>query len=395
MNIKVIGMGAAGNKAGINLIEKGVLNENKVLLLNTTLKDIPADYRNNAVEFSDNAKGCGKERDLAAEICLSALRTGKLSVLDSFVDPGDDAVIIVTSSEGGSGSGAARIVAKYMDEVIGINVHLFVFTGFEEDGRGLQNTIEYFQDVKENYMVQSISNKKFLDGPNKLKAEKAANDDFVKRVEVLIARGIIDSDQNIDDTDLYKVTNTPGYMTIGKTYIEGKIKNVEQFNKIVSNMIDDDKSLDTEKSVKRLAVFLNVSESTRDNIDFSFSALKEKLGVPYEVFTHVQYDEEQEYISYIASGMQMPLEEVKAVYEKYKEESQKVNKKKDTFFDTASGLRGNDEDSMFNINRPGRRPTGNRDSFFGSFSTSNEDKSDSVENNIIDNNTNKDNLNKF
>ena len=44
LNLKVIGAGAAGNKAAITLIGKGFDKKN-VTLINSTSKDIPEEYR--------------------------------------------------------------------------------------------------------------------------------------------------------------------------------------------------------------------------------------------------------------------------------------------------------------------------------------------------------------
>lgn len=351
MKIKVIGTGAAGNKAAVNLIEKGILDKERVLLINSTLRDVPDNYRSLAIKFSDTIGGCGKERDLSKNLCLTSIKNGTLNTIDTFITEEDELVILVGSTEGGTGSGSNIVLAKYISKVLGKAVHCFAFTGFEEDGRGLQNTVEYFQDLQEDYVIQTISNKKFLAeaNNNKLKAEKLANDEFVKRVAVIAAIGIVDAEQNIDETDMYKVSTTPGYMTIGRASIE-KIKNVEQFNKILTDLIDNDKSVDiNEKSQKRLAIFINAKEETRDYIDYSYGAIKSKLGVPYELFQHIQYEPEQEeYIAFISSGMKMPMDEVKEVYEKYKEESAKVNKEKDAFFETALDFKGDSKDAMFN-----------------------------------------------
>ena len=270
MNCKVIGIGAAGNKAAINLIEKGVITQDNIKLINSTLRDIPEGYRDLAVKLSDDSRGgCGKERNLAKNLTIEGIQNSTISsYLDSIMDPDDELVIIVNSSEGGTGCGASSIIAKYMKQVVGVNVHCFVFTGFEEDSRGLKNTIEYFQDLEEDFTVEAISNKKFLDSTkNKLKAEKAANDEFANRVQILLGQMIVDSEQNIDETDLYKVSTTPGFMSIEHATLE-KIKNVESFNKVVTDMIDNSYSLDvSDSSAKRLAVILNVSEKTRDYID--------------------------------------------------------------------------------------------------------------------------------
>lgn len=376
INAKVIGIGAAGNKAAINLIVSEVMPESKILLLNSTLGDVPEEYRHLAVKFN-GSEGCGKERDLAGNICLSSIEDGTLICLDELLDPTDELVIVVNSSEGGTGCGSAHIVAGYMKNAMGADVHMFVFTGFEDDGRGLQNTIEYFQDIPEDVTVEAISNKNFLiDTTNRLKAQRAANDEFVKRVRILIGKDIVDSEQNIDPKDLYKVSTMPGYMVIGKASLS-KLKNIEQFNKILTDMVDSDKSLATIKGMGRLGIILNVSEDTMDNIDFSYAVIKNKLGIPFETFPHIQYDGGEEYIAFIASGMKMPIDEVKEVYEKYKKESDRVNKAKDEFYKSASALRGNSEDAMFNTQEP-RKPQVNKADFLKGFKNKSKQESEMV-----------------
>ena len=371
LKIKVIGIGAAGGKAIINLVEKGVVTQDQILLINSTAKDIPANYKGKAVLF-DNATGCGKERSKAKDLALNSLKSGTINI-DNFFDPDDQMCVIVASMEGGTGSGSSTIFAKYIKEVLGINVAVVGFSGFETDVRGMANTIEFMQDLNENYTVKIISNKKCLEGNNNLRAEQAANDELANRLNIIIAKDVIDSVQNIDDQDLYKVSTTPGYMYADRASLHG-IKNVKDFNNVVNEMLDNNKSLDiSEKSVKRLAVFLNIKDKTKDFIDFNFGVFKERLGNPYEIFTHVQEADGEESISYIASGMKLPLDEVKEIYDKYKEGSEKVNKAKDDFFNFANELRGNEEDSMFNVqDNEFKNPEVSKKDFFNSFIQSNK-----------------------
>ena len=158
MKIKVIGTGAAGNKATIALIENGVISADQALLINSTLKDVPANYRHIAVQFSNSTGGCGKERAVAKKLCAQSIGDNTLNRLDSLMNPDDQICVIVSSSEGGTGCGSAPLIAKYMSEVNGARVHMVVFTGFQEDARGLQNTIEYFQELSPEYAVDAISN---------------------------------------------------------------------------------------------------------------------------------------------------------------------------------------------------------------------------------------------
>ena len=347
MKAKIIGIGAAGNKAAINLIEKGIVDENDIILLNSTLRDIPDEYRRLGIQFTNSPGGCGKERKIANNLVLQSIENETINFEELLSDA--NLCIIVSSSEGGTGSGAATILAKFINEVIGVKVHNFVFTGFEEDARGLKNTVEYFKDLDDSAIVEAISNKKFTTGVglNKIKAEKDANDEFAKQISVLLEKGIVDSEQNIDDRDIEKVLTTPGYIQIGKISLDG-VKNVEMFNKTCSDMIDNLYCLDADSSAKRLAVFINANEKILESVDFSFNVIKEKLGFPFESFTHCQKEPGEQFISFIASGMKMPIDEIEATYENYKRESEKVNKAKDDFYSKANQFESIEDDDMFN-----------------------------------------------
>ena len=350
MRALIIGTGAAGNKAVINLLESGIILEEDALLINSTLKDIPEKYRGKAIQLSQECEGCGKERGIAKDITLDALDLIKYE---------HEKVIIVTSIEGGTGSGSTAILADYCYSESEMNVEIFAFKGFEEDGRGLANSIEFFQDLQPYYGVQIIRNDAFLKeaGGNIKKAQKLANEELAKRIVVSLGQVIKDSEDNVDDTDLYKATNTEGYSTIEFLNIEDKIKSVEEFNKIVTEMIDSSKSLSLEKpSAQRIAVILNLQESSQDNVDYKFKVIKDKLGKPYELFKHIQYDKKLgEFIAIIASGMKMPIEELKLLNDRYKEESESVDKSEDNFYELARSMVGNKEDNRYNMVRCRKR----------------------------------------
>lgn len=339
---KLIGIGAAGNKAAIEAIEQGVIERSQVVLLNSTLKDIPSEYEDISIKISKDLGGCGKERLKGKQMMKDSLKDSTFSA-DSFLDPDDKMVVIVFSSEGGTGSGAGPILARYFREVVGANVHTFIFTGFEADGRGLQNTIDVFKDMKDNFVIEAISNKAFKNEDNRIKAEQAANAEFASRLSALFGNDIIDSSQNIDETDHLKVVTTPGFMDI-ETFELGEIKNQKEFNAVISEALDNSKSLVFEPSVVRLAVILNVKEKTLDKIDFEFPALKKKLGVPFELFTHIQYNGGEEYMTIIASGIKMPLEAIEKSYKKFQEVSAQTDMSSETFFTKIADMQINDSD---------------------------------------------------
>ena len=140
----IFGVGAAGNKACIELVTKYPELDNCVTLVNSTMKDIPIEYRDRAIELDGPFRGCGKERSKANKMMMDNLKSG---TLDYNYDPEDSMCIIVTSSEGGTGSGGSIMLAKYLSAVYKIHVHFYIFTGFEDDGRSLKNTVDLFRSM--------------------------------------------------------------------------------------------------------------------------------------------------------------------------------------------------------------------------------------------------------
>lgn len=363
----IVGIGAAGNKAAIKAIDLGVIKPSHVVLVNSTEKDIPDDYKDKSIIIGNNLKGCGKERAIAKNAMVSYLKTN--DTFSTMIPADVDRVIVASSAEGGTGSGATPILAKFIRDVLGYNTSIFTFTGFENDVRGLKNTIEFMKELDEETSIQIISNKKFLDEANNnhSKAEELANEEFGKRV--LIMSGVIlqETDQNIDDTDLHKLIDAPGLLDITYTDISSPLKNVEMFDKLASKMVDESKSIDFSPTASRIGVILNGKISSRDCIDFSYKIFKAKYGEPYEAYTHLQENTlyPKEFLACIASGMKLPLEALQRTYDEYIHRTSKISKDKDTFFDSIEEFQEAEEDKIFDMRR--RNIKSDKDSFFKDF----------------------------
>lgn len=371
MRTRLIGLGAAGNKAAIEAVERGIIPCNNVMLLNSTLKDIPADYitRNGAVcyQFTGAYGGCGKERSRSYELCSATLENDDIK-LGQFlgVDTDEEAelVVLVSSTEGGTGSGASPLVADYINQVYGLPVHIFGLAGFEDDVRGMRNTVDFFKDMKDTFAVECISNQRFLDDAkgNRLKAEALANTEFATKLSVLMGIAIRDAVHNIDPTDLLKLSTQTGYMMIESYIFKDKIKTQSQFQQAVTEMIAHSKALDPAGSEKKLGVIINIREEATDYIDYS--EIENKFGVPYERYEHIQHEEEMpEFISFIAGGLDMPIESVEETYNKYKESLEKVNKASDNFFSKIQDKAIDSSDHMFDLDAQ-KKNTVSKDSFF-------------------------------
>lgn len=365
---KFIGIGAAGNKAALGLVSDGVVEKEDIILINSTKQDVPEEYDGTYIALTAQDTGCGKERNVAKEYAVQMMKAGTLNQYMNC-----DSVVIVSSISGGTGSGAAPIIGEYCKQVLGLNVHFIVFSGFEEDSRELQNSVEFFTELDFDCDVQAIRNSAFLhgNGNNKFRAEEAANEELKMRVGVMLKQGLIPSKQNIDHTDHFKLINTTGFKTIERIEFDTDLVDVEAFNKMCKNMIYNSKSLKTENPGQlRLGVILNLSPLSIDSVDYNYTVIKETYGEPYEVFTHSQWDDtKKQSITIISSGMKLPIEEVSAMQEAYNKRAAMVNNEEDSFFDQLSKMdKGNGD--KFNMVRTGsNNSTKSAADFFKSLET--------------------------
>ena len=360
MIVRLIGSGAAGNKAAITAVENQIMPISHTMLINSTLKDIPAEYQNkdgaNVKQFIGAYGGCGKERNISYELCKDTLMKDTLQLKD-FLNVGDDneaeLVIIVASTEGGTGSGSVPLIADYIRHVLGIAVHVFAITGFEDDVRGMRNTVDFFKEMKADYTVECIKNSKFLSDchGNKIKAEKEANKEFCKKISVLMGLQIRDSEHNIDPTDLLKLSTEEGYMIIESCIFTEKIKNAEQFERTLVDTLDKSKALDIDDpAMTKLGVIINIKEDNTDHISYE-NILTDRFGVPYERYVHIQHEEQTmpEFIAFIAAGMKMPNNEVESIYKNYTDAAARVDRNADPFFSTIVDKTIDPNDDKFNL----------------------------------------------
>lgn len=362
-NYRFIGVGAAGNKAAIKLIEAGVADKEDVLLLNTTMRDIDPAYRGRAKQIGSNLSGSGKERLLAYSLTEEELAKGNMGYLDEFVKSDHIySCVIVNAIGGGSGSGASIAIANYLAEA-GKQVHLVGFVGFSTDSRELQNTIGFAQSIEEDFGIEFICNSKFMEAANNnvSKAEDMANEEFVRRMRLFVGQDLRDSSQNIDDTELFKINGTPGFTTIEYAELP-KIKNQKQFDDTINRMADETKSPDFDSKALRLAIILNISPSSFDNIDSRFQIIKDRFAPnPDEVFIHIQNEPDMpEFVGIIACGNEIPVDDIKEMAEELgkRQQLKQQTTNRGRFFEEIGNLDlGGDSLGDMNLKRTRRRTT--------------------------------------
>ena len=376
LSFKIIGCGAAGNKAAANLLEKG-FPADYVYFVNSTTVDIPKNVAEDKViifgKSGATKGGCGKERSIGKKMLIDDMQND-CSVFDKIIDGSEDAIVLCGSTEGGSGSASMPILAKYFKEVHKKPVIVIPFFGFKDDIRGLRNTIEICQEMSEDYTLMGIDNSTFLDtcNGNRFRAEKSANEKLAIVVKILMGGTILQGQQMIDDTDLFKIITTPGYMIADYTQLPDRVKTTEDFNKLISDMLHHSNFIDPPKQAgcKRIGTIFNLIE-VDDSIDYSGKVIGEMYGEPYEYFISLAENSTHKNDFYfIASGMKFPIDKIKAVYDEYQNRSTSMDTSKDSFFANIGAMRGNNDDSQFDMFGPSEKKPNlqtEKSDFFASF----------------------------
>ena len=127
MNILICGLGAAGCKVVNDAIKAKVINENDTIMINSTSKDFPKDYKGKTIIISPQNVGCGKEREVSKAYIINAIKNNMfdLDYINKY-----STIILVSSTEGGTGSGATPTLAQYFAKVLVKNVHIFCLSSF-------------------------------------------------------------------------------------------------------------------------------------------------------------------------------------------------------------------------------------------------------------------------
>lgn len=348
MNVTIIGIGAAGNKAAIKAITNKVIKEDHVKLINTTVKDIPEEYVNKKMYFQIPTPigGAGKESNKAKQAMINALNNGNVDPKE-LLNEDSKAVILVSSVEGGTGSGAVPVLAEYYTSKK-IPTHVFAIIGFQDEARGINNTLKFFRDLPDNVVLHTICNQYFLDYTKNYKiAEEAANNEFSNQIAIIKGNMLIDTDQVIDDMDLFKINSTPGYMTINKINIQD-IRNIDNFNAAVSQAFDNSCHIQPDQSAKRIAGIINADPNIQKFVDNKLDVLQRYIGVAFEKFLHIQNDGTEDYIIIICCGMNYPEKAIRDLFKDYNKIKEKLNTGLKSFGEIFEDITVDEEDE-FNI----------------------------------------------
>lgn len=303
LNIGVIGIGNCGNQVAKKAMEELGCD---VLALNSSMNDLSTLPDSVPHMCLGDEKGAGKNR-------LEAKKFLKSSVIQMVGDEsfknfinGKDIIFIVSSTGGGTGSGMAPVLSKFIrqsfhdaDGKEKAVILIGVLPKISEAYTTQVNTLEYLTELTENlddptYMI--YDNERLSKEPTHIMME-TINSSIVQDIKVL--SGYYNTStpfSSIDEKDMKMIVQTQGRLFIA-SLINIKEKDIDD-ETLEEFLIDQVKKnshaeIDRNKIVARTGIITQLSESLNNQFDTHLTEVQKFIGSPVEEFEHIVINEER------------------------------------------------------------------------------------------------------
>ncbi len=248
--IKVIGIGGAGGNAVNNMITAG-LQGIEFIVANTDLQDLELSLAPQRVQIGANLTrglGAGANPEIGKQAAMEDRDTLSAAM------NGADMVFITAGMGGGTGTGAAPVVASIARELglltVAIVTRPFIFEGRK---RG-KNAEEGIKELK-NYVdtVITIQNQRLLtmvDRNTPMREAFVVADDVLRQAvqgisDVILTPGLV----NVDFADVKTVMACMGKAVMGTGISKGDNRAVEAAKKAISSPLLEDATIEGARGV--------------------------------------------------------------------------------------------------------------------------------------------------
>ncbi len=308
--IKVVGVGGGGGNAVNNMISsslKGV----SFIVANTdvqALKHSSAEYKLQLGEKLTKGLGAGADSELGKEAAHESMDTIKETLGDC------DMVFITGGMGGGTGTGAAPVIAEAAKELGALTVAVVTKPFYFEGARRLKQAekgIEKLSGVVDS--IITIPNDRLLS----LASHKAPFLEMLKKADEVLyygVKGISDLIMvpgliNLDFADVKAVMSEMGLALMGTGIAEGEGRAREAATKAITSPLLEDVSIDGAKGV-----LMNVTSGpdlTIDEVSEAAGIISESAHENAEIYFGTVFDQnvgDEIRITVIATGIESEAE---------------------------------------------------------------------------------------
>jgi cell division protein FtsZ len=304
--IKVIGVGGAGGN-GINNMIAAKLKGVEFVVANTDSQNLESSACPNKIQLGPSVTrglGAGADPELgrkSAEECVNEIK-------DAI--GGCDMVFITAGMGGGTGTGAAPIVAHEAREVGALTVAVvtkpFKFEGERRMQRALEGIRELKREVDTVIIIPNERLKAIGDKATPFKELIVRADEVLLHAvqgisDLILSSGFI----NLDFADVKRIMEQMGTAIMGTGKASGENRASEAAQKAINSPLLEDISISGARGL--LMNITGPSDMTMEEIDEASSYIKQEVDEEAEIFWGVVFDDtmkEEVQITVIATGIE-------------------------------------------------------------------------------------------
>ena len=291
LSIGVLGIGNAGNQVATLASSYGI----PCVAINTSENDLAMVPDQVKKFLIGDSRGAGKDRSEAKMFLRNDIMTVlRDQSLKEFI-LAQDFVFIVSSTGGGTGSGASPVLYETLNQMYTDTnfILIGILPTLNEALSAQTNTIEYLRE-----MYDSITNCTYMIYDND-KYEKLPSYKMMETVNLAIVKDlmIMRGDYNyatkydsIDQNDMTRLLTTPARIAIASIY-DCKEKDFDD-RSIEDAIIDEFKhnahaELQRDKRRPNMGLITNLNERLNESLDTHVPQVREFLGEPIHDFRHI------------------------------------------------------------------------------------------------------------
>lgn len=319
-NFTIVGVGNCGSQVA-NLAEKKYPAIFDCIYINTSETDLSMVNTNTTLKFKigdkEEVEGSGKNRTTMKKYLkddiMNVLGREELQICVSE----KKYCAIVTSTAGGTGSGAGPVLTKFMINMFP-DTHFILVAVLPKMSCSLAeygNTLEYMHELYDvlgsdiTYMI--YDNDTASNIRNSIEALEHVNENIVEDLRVLSGIDNYPTPyESIDEADMESIITTPGRLLVTRLTSGITEKSMEDtdISKMIINAIKKSShaEIDRDKNIIRRGIITYFTKEVNKLFDSSFDELNEFIGTPIESFNHNAVndkDESMNFMHVIFSGL--------------------------------------------------------------------------------------------
>lgn len=305
--IKIIGVGGGGSNAVTYMYKQGIVGVDYAIC-NTDKQAMelsPVPVRISLGQILTEGRGAGSKPSVGKQACLESIEE-----IRRFLDSGTKMVFITAGMGGGTGTGAAPIIAKTAMELgiltVGIVTLPFTFEGRTRVGNGMEGLEELRKNVD---CLVVISNDKLRQIHGNLTISQAFSN--ADNILCTAAKGIaeiitVPGYVNVDFEDVNTVMRSSGVAIMGTAAVEGENRARRAVDEALNSPLLEENNIRGAKNIL-VNITSGVREATMDEIFEITEFIQEEAGNDTNLIWGNCYDErlgEKVAVTIIATGFE-------------------------------------------------------------------------------------------